>query len=183
MTAETITQDLQPALSTVKEVMTSAPTPFEELALGMLVLVLVITFHGWAMARVNSLFNREIARLGERAPEWRFGFLTAIGIALLTTTHLFETLMWSAPIRGFDILPNMRDTYYFVLESYTTLGASQIELPEAWRLLGPLIAISGLFTFSWTGSVLVYIVTETARHQRDVAKKKAAPKDGPPSSS
>ena len=30
--------------------------------------------------------------------------------------------------------------------------------PHAWRLLPPIIAISGIFTFAWTGSVLVNFV-------------------------
>lgn len=179
MATGTLSNDLQPALSTVQEVVASTPKPFAELGLGVLVLIVVITFHGWAMARVNGLFNREISRLGDHTPDWRYSLLTAVGIGLLTASHLVETLIWSAPIRGLNILSNLRDTYYFVLESYTTLGASSILLPEAWRLLGPMIAISGLFTFSWTGSVLVYIVTETARHQRDRARKKAAPQGGP----
>ena len=179
MATGTLSNDLQPALSTVQEVVASTPKPFAELGLGVLVLIVVITFHGWAMARVNGLFGREISRLGDNTPDWRYSLLTAVGIGLLTATHLVETLIWSIPILGLGILGSMRDTYYFVLESYTTLGASSILLPEAWRLLGPMIAISGLFTFSWTGSVLVYIVTETARHQRDRARKKAAPKDGP----
>lgn len=163
---------LEPALNKVQEVVAATPSPFEELGLGLLVLIVVITFHGWAMARVNGTFNRELVRLADHTPDWRYSLLTALGIGLLAITHLVETLIWSVPIRGLGILTTMRDTYYFVLESYTTLGASAIELPEAWRLLGPMIAISGLFTFSWTGSVLVYIVTETARHQRDVGKRR-----------
>lgn len=180
MAGTDIANTLEPALTTVQEVVGATPSPLEELGLGVLVLIVVITFHGWAMARVNGLFNSEIARLADHTPDWRYSLLTAVGIGLLTATHLIETLIWSVPILGMGILGSLRDTYYFVLESYTTLGASSILLPEAWRLLGPMIAISGLFTFSWTGSVLVYIVTETARHQRDVGKKKrAAPKDGP----
>ncbi|MGO4837464.1 ion channel, partial [Rhizobiaceae sp. 2RAB30] len=56
--------------------------------------------------------------------------------------------------------------YYFVLESYTTLGAGNIALPDQWRLLGPSIAMSGLFTFGWTGSVLVSIMTEFGKLDR-----------------
>jgi len=39
----------------------------------------------------------------------------------------------------------MRDSYYYVLESYTTLGCN-ISLPDRWRLIGPIIGMSGLFT-------------------------------------
>ncbi len=173
MASGDIVRTLEPALDKVQEVVAATPSPVEELGLGLLVLIVVIAFHGWALARVNGTFSRELARLGDHAPDWRYSLLTAVGIALLAITHLFETLIWSVPIRGLGILGTLRDTYYFVLESYTTLGASTINPPEAWRLLGPMIAISGLFTFSWTGSVLVYIVTETARHQRDVSRKRA----------
>ena len=55
----------------------------------------------------------------------------------------------------------MRDSYYFVLESYTTLGEGNVTLPDRWRLLGPIIGMSGLFTFGWTGSVLVRGVGKT----------------------
>jgi hypothetical protein len=33
----------------------------------------------------------------------------------------------------------MRDSYYYALESYTTLGEGNVTLPDTWRLLGPII--------------------------------------------
>jgi hypothetical protein len=35
-----------------------------------------------------------------------------------------------------------------------------VRLPPSWRQLGPIIAVSGLFTFGWTSSVLVYVMTQ-----------------------
>ncbi len=61
------------------------------------------------------------------------------------------------------ILTNFRDAYYYVLEAYTTLGEGTLYLPHQWRLVGPVIAISGLFTFGWTASVLVYVMNETGK--------------------
>jgi hypothetical protein len=31
-------------------------------------------------------------------------------------------------------------------------------LPDGWKMLAPIIAISGLFTFGWTGSVLADLI-------------------------
>ena len=73
----------------------------------------------------------------------------------------------------------MRDSYYYVLANYTTLGEGNISLPDRWRLIGPIIAMSGLFTFGWTGSVLVSIMTEFGKLDRVRAKK---PTDSGPSS-
>lgn len=58
-----------------------------------------------------------------------------------------------------------------MLESYTTLGEGSVTLPERWRLIGPIIAMSGLFTFGWTGSVLVNVMTEFGKLDRGQARK------------
>ena len=81
--------------------------------------------------------------------------------------HLIETLIWAAPLYVSGIIPNLRDAYYYVLESYTTLGEGNISLPYAWRLIGPIIAISGLFTFGWTGSVLVNVMSDFMKLDKD----------------
>ncbi|HJS61739.1 MAG TPA: two pore domain potassium channel family protein, partial [Pseudolabrys sp.] len=38
-------------------------------------------------------------------------------------------------------------------------------------LLGPIIAMSGLFTFGWTGSILVSIMTDFGRYDMLRARK------------
>jgi hypothetical protein len=73
-------------------------------------------------------------------------------------------MVWAVPISAAGIIPSTRDSYYYVLESYTTLGEGNVSLPDRWRLLGPLIAISGLFTFGWTGSVLVSIMNKVGSY-------------------
>ena len=91
--------------------------------------------------------------------------------------HFLETLLWAVPIQATGLIPEMRDSYYFVLESYTTLGEGPVNLPEQWRLIGPIIAMSGLFTFGWTGSVLVSIMTEFGRLDRSRARSEKSEKD------
>ncbi len=156
------------------------PGPLAELAFGMLVLVLIIVVHGWSMGRISRRFARSIARMPGDVPAWRINMLMGVTISLLALTHLIETLIWAAPITASGLIPSFRDSYYFVLETYTTLGDASIALPDAWRLVGPMIAISGLFTFSWTGSVLVYVVSETGRrHAADAAGTALAPPEQP----
>ena len=157
------------------------PGPFAELAFGMLVLVVIIVLHGWSMGRISRRFARSIARMPGDVASWRINMLMGVTISLLALTHLVETLIWAAPITASGLIPSFRDSYYFVLETYTTLGDASISLPDAWRLVGPMIAISGLFTFSWTGSVLVYVVSETGRrHADDASRTGTAPPEGPP---
>ncbi len=46
--------------------------------------------------------------------------------------------------------------------TYTTLGYGEGTLPKAWRLLAPMIAISGLFAFGWTTGALFNFVTQAS---------------------
>ena len=99
-------------------------------------------------------------------------------IGSLTLLHLVETLIWAVPLHLLGICPNLRDSYYYVLESYTTLGEGNVALPDRWRLIGPIIAMSGLFTFGWTGSVLVSIMTDFGKLDRSRASGDAEKRPG-----
>lgn len=150
-----------------------SPNPVLEVLVGVLILIVIIFVHGMGMRLVNRRFSAAWARVTPATPHWRTDLLLAIAIGLLAVVHLIETFLWAVPLYLMEIIPGMRDCYYYVLESYTTLGEGNVVLPERWRLIGPIIAMSGLFTFGWTASVLVNIMTEFGRLDRERAKKSA----------
>jgi hypothetical protein len=139
------------------------PNPITELTLATVVLVFIITIHGWLLGQASKFFSSEFALFSTHTARWRVSLLTGATIALLVIIHLIETLLWTIPLLQFGIMDNFRDAYYYVLEAYTTLGEGNITLPDEWRLVGPVIAISGLFTFGWTASVLVSVMNEVAK--------------------
>jgi hypothetical protein len=53
------------------------------------------------------------------------------------------------------LLRDWRSAGFFAGNTYTTIGYGAFILPYAWRMLAPIIAISGLLTFGWSGSVIV----------------------------
>ena len=153
------------------------PNPITELGFSTLVLVVIIVFHGWCLNRVSKYFSTRFALYTPYTPRWRVSSLSSSTIATLVIIHLFETMLWAVPIWQLGIIPDFRDAYYYVLEAYTTLGEGNVTLPDEWRLAGPVIAISGLFTFGWTASVLVYVMNQIAKlhsqTSRDAAKAEA----------
>ena len=163
---EPVLNTVDPVLNTVGTTVVSGlkdPSLITEMGFGLMILVLVITVHGWFMGAVSKFFAVHFARFSQGTAQWRVSLLVSVTIALLASVHFLETLIWAVPIWWFGMISGFRDSFYFVLESYTTLGNANAELPTAWRLIGPMIAISGLFTFSWTGSVMVYVMTETGK--------------------
>jgi hypothetical protein len=178
--ADDVATTVDPILKTVDTTFAAQMTEpgfFLELGNAVVVLVIVISVHGWCMAAISRSFGRRFARFNPRTPQWQVSLLMGTTIALLAMSHLFETFLWALPIWLLGLIPNIRDAYFYVLEAYTTLGEGTIALPDTWRLLGPVIAISGLFTFSWTGSVLVYVMTEIGRRHAHLGQQ--APRSEP----
>lgn len=144
----------------------SAPNPVLETVLGIITLVGIIFVHGAGIRTINRRFSRSWVLMDHATPHWRINLLLGFTIGALAALHFTETLLWSVPVSVFGLIPSMRDSYYYVLQSYTTLGEGTVSPPDQWRLIGPIIAMSGLFTFGWTGSVLVSIMTEFGKLDR-----------------
>ena len=147
------------------------PDPILEVAFGMLGLVLVMFVHGAGIRLINRHYSAAWVKVRPVTAHWRINLLLAVVITAFAVVHLVETLIWAVPIHRLGILPTLRDSFYYVLESYTTLGDGTVALPEPWRLVGPMIAMSGLFTFGWTGSVLVGIMNQFSELDRQRARR------------
>ena len=79
-------------------------------------------------------------------------------IFLLLALHLAEVVFWTAALVYSKLVNDWRAAAFFAANTYTTVGYGRFVLPAEWGMLAPIIAISGLFTFGWTGSVLVGFV-------------------------
>jgi hypothetical protein len=148
------------------------PSPVLEIAIGTLGIILIIFVHGLGMRGITRRFNDAWVQVTPETAYWRVNLLLVVVVGALAVLHLVETLIWAVPIHSFGMIASLRDSYYYVLESYTTLGEGNVGLPDQWRLVGPIIAMSGLFTFGWTGSVLVNIMTEFSKYDRARAERR-----------
>ena len=91
-------------------------------------------------------------------------------ILLMLCTHLFEVLLWAITLVLTDAVQDFRDAFYYSSVTYTTLGYEDIVLPHNWRLLAPMIAMSGVFAFGWTTGVIVNLVAQSNATMRKDAR-------------
>jgi hypothetical protein len=141
----------------------SAAWPLWEIPMGALLLVMSTSLHGLGMYLVHERFDRHWPEL-ERKRVRRQLFFSGL-ISLMLVTHLSEVLLWAITLRTVGAIPGFRDAFYYAAVTYTTLGYSADKLPADWRILAPMIAMSGLFAFGWTTGVLVNLVRRM--HERD----------------
>lgn len=145
--------------------------PLLELLIGLALLTVVILAHGVGVRLVYRHFSRTWERSGSRMSAWHSNGIVAVAIATLAALHLAVTFVWAWPIWQSGLIGSLRDSYFFVLENYTTLGEGTVSLPDSWRLIGPVIAISGLFNFGWTASVFVNMMHDIGKLDRQQAHR------------
>jgi len=93
-----------------------------------------------------------------RPERWRADLLASGMVFVLLGLHVFEIFAWAASLVYSGLVPDWRMAGFFAGNTYTTIGYGTVILPDGWKMLAPIIAMSGLFTFGWTGSVLVDLV-------------------------
>ena len=133
--------------------------PLAVLVLGGLMLVIVLTMHGFGLDMIVSRYKRRAARMRERSANPRLAvFIFTRTISLMLMLHVIEICLWGSVIWMGGLVHNVHEAFYYCANTYTTLGMGSMVLPHNWHELGPLIAIAGLFAFAWTTSELFNIV-------------------------
>jgi hypothetical protein len=145
-----------------------------QIVLGIAILVVVVFIHGAGIRRISRYFSGRWVHVTTETPHWRVNLLFGVVVAQLVIVHLIEVVVWALPIYWLNLIPNLSSAAFFAAETYTTLGEGVVRLPPSWRQLGPIIAVSGLFTFGWTSSVLVYVMTQFGTLDTHHAEKKKA---------
>jgi len=109
----------------------------------------------------------EVARHLIAANAWlteKFGTATsgkAIVLAsffVLFITHVVEAAAWGLFLWRKGLIPTFTEGVYFSATSITALGYGDVLLPDPWRILGPLVAISGILMFGCSTAFLFLIL-------------------------
>ncbi|MGH6622918.1 MAG: ion channel, partial [Burkholderiaceae bacterium] len=132
--------------------------PAADLAVGGAILMLIMLIHAAGVRFVTSHVVRRSRNILLHPTSWRADLLMSGTVLLLLALHLIEMLVWTTALVKLSLIPAWRVAGFFAANTYTTVGYGSFVLPPAWAMLAPIIAMSGLFTFGWSGSVLVDLV-------------------------
>lgn len=142
-----------PMIEHVSQVMPAADFLF-----GGAMLLIIVLMHATGLRWLTDRFEQRVQRPQMRQATWQPDMLLAAVVTLMLMLHLFEIFVWAAALVWGGLVRDWRAAGFFAANTYTTVGYGTFVLPNGWHMLAPIIAISGLFTFGWTGSVLVEVV-------------------------
>jgi len=134
--------------------------PFVSLVIGAFILVFLVMLHGGAIHGILFLHKRNGRRLLRERPHLIVAVLLfAWTVFLMLSLHILGVTLWAVALIYLGFIPHPSDAVYFCANAYTTLGYGSVDLGMHWRIIAPIIGISGLFTFAWTTSALVQVVS------------------------
>jgi hypothetical protein len=150
--------------------------PLADLVFGGGVLIIVVLVHATGLRLVGDHVSRRVHAILQYPSLWHADLLMGSVIFLLLTLHLFEIFVWAGALVFSGLIPNWHDAGFFAGNTYTTIGYGTFALSSAWEMVAPIMAISGLFTFGWSGGVLVDYVRKVQQIRDAVhARKRGAP--------
>lgn len=88
-------------------------------------------------------------------PYYKTLSLILSAMMLLFTLHMLTNFAWGYFIEIMGATPNFREGVFYSLENYTGLGLTRVDVGDRWRMLAPMISLSGVFCLSWSTAVLV----------------------------
>lgn len=156
----TLPRELVPVEAYIKaNIPLATAMPLVDVIYGGGILVLVVIVQAIGVHLLNGHFDKRSQSIQKRPSLWRVELLFAGAVFMLLSLHLGSVILWAAAVVYGGIIPDWVQATRFAARSYTTIGSDH-QVPDEWHMLGPIIAISGMFTFAWTASVLVTIVNE-----------------------
>jgi hypothetical protein len=133
--------------------------PLEVILFGGVMLLIIVLIHGAGLDFIVARYRHKAERLRAREYHPHLAvYIFAAAILYMLLLHITEACIWGVVLNKVGLIRNLRDSIYFSANTYTTIGYGFMILPESWRELSPIMAISGLFTFAWTTGEMFGIV-------------------------
>jgi hypothetical protein len=121
-----------------------------------------VILHGYGMGLVGHCLRRFGTRPGQRGPaKGPHIFLLIAIVAIMLLTHFIEVFAWAFFYYATDMLHDIITAMYFSINSYTTLGASNITLEGRWKGMDGFEAMTAMLMFGWSTAVLAAVVQKT----------------------
>ncbi len=90
---------------------------------------------------------------------WHWIWLFTLLAAWIILLHLFEITVWGTFYVWQRAMPDLPAGLYFSAVTYTTTGYGDLVLPNDWRLVGGVEALTGILMCGWSTGFFFVVVS------------------------
>ena len=95
-----------------------------------------------------------------------------VGVAgWMILLHLAEISAWALVYARAAVMPDMQSAFYFSAVTYTTTGYGDLTLPESWRLVGGVEALTGILMCGLSTGLFVAVVSRMLQSVREASRE------------
>ena len=126
----------------------------EQFLAALLPMIVTVVIHGQGMGLAVRAYKKSTSR-GHGNKRNAPGIVVLIAmVGIMLATHYVEAVAWSAFYFLTGMLADFRTAMYFSVDSYTTLGSSNISLQGRWQGLEGFEAMTAMLMFGWSTALL-----------------------------
>lgn len=126
--------------------------------IGVLTLTFSLILQSLAATAVVELSAAATHRGYAGRSTWHNVIMVEVITLVFLLAAFAQTLLWTMVLLQFTDLKDFETALYFSASSFTTVGYGDVVLTGKWRILGPLEAANGLFSFGISTAMMFAIV-------------------------
>jgi hypothetical protein len=119
-------------------------------------MALCVTIHAGGVTRALRALH---PRVDSASGFWHEAWLFILAAAWMVLLHLVEICVWGGFYFWTDSFPDPQTAFYFSAVTYTTTGYGDLVLPEEWRLVGGVEALTGILMCGWSTAFFIALVS------------------------
>jgi Ca2+/Na+ antiporter len=135
-----------------------------KLLISFLLMALCVVIHAIGVMGAVRVFDRSPSLADPRF--WRPTWLLILVASWLVLLHLVEIVLWALLYTWGHAMPDAHSAFYFSAVTYTTTGYGDLVLPENWRLLGGVEALTGILMCGWSTAFFFAVLSNIYRLQQ-----------------
>ena len=120
-------------------------------------MALCVMVHAMGMTALLRWVSQAITRIGGRF--WSSTWMLVRTAGWIILLHLIEIAVWAFFYAREHGMPDLQSAFYFSAVTYTTTGYGDLVLPESWRLVGAIEALTGILMCGWSTGFFFLIVS------------------------
>ena len=130
-----------------------------------------IAIHGGGVTAALRWFRR---RPDVERTFWGWTWVLTCLAGWTVLLHLLEIGVWAAFYLSVGAMADLTSSLYFSCVTYTTTGYGDVVLPEAWRLLGGIEALTGILMCGWSTGFFFAVVSRMLERRDDPLNRSTA---------